>query len=40
MDRLVVTDAQKFAKSWNLRSMGRVQTPTLGYIVDRENERK
>ncbi len=39
MDRLVGYRCSKFAKSWNLRSMGRVQTPTLGYIVDRENER-
>ncbi|DAC29192.1 MAG TPA: type IA DNA topoisomerase, partial [Candidatus Poseidoniales archaeon] len=39
MDRLVGFRCSKFAKSWNLRSMGRVQTPTLGYIVDRENER-
>ena len=27
-------------RSWKLRSMGRVQTPTLGYIVDREMERE
>ena len=40
MDRLVGFRCSKFAKSWNLRSMGRVQTPTLGYIVERENERK
>ena len=39
MDRLVGFRCSKFAKSWNLRSMGRVQTPTLGYIVDREIER-
>tara|TARA_B100000575_G_scaffold72989_2_gene56775 strand:+ start:15713 stop:17986 length:2274 start_codon:yes stop_codon:yes gene_type:complete len=40
MDRLVGFRCSKFAKSWNLRSMGRVQTPTLGYIVDREIERE
>ena len=39
MDRLVGFRCSKFAKSWNLRSMGRVQTPTLGYIVEREIER-
>ena len=39
MDRLVGDRCSTFAKSWNLRSMGRVQTPTLGYIVDRELER-
>ena len=40
MDRLVGYRGSKFARSWNLKSMGRVQTPTLGFIVDRELERE
>ncbi len=40
MDRLVGFRCSKFCRSWKLRSMGRVQTPTLGYIVDRELERE
>ena len=40
MDRLVGYRCSKFARSWNLKSMGRVQTPTLGYIVERELERE
>ncbi len=39
MDRLVGFRASKFCRSWRLRSMGRVQTPTLGFIVEREAER-
>ena len=39
MDRLVGYRCSKFARSWNLKSMGRVQTPTLGFIVEREIER-
>jgi len=39
MDRLVGFRCSKFCRSWKLKSMGRVQTPTLGYIVDRELER-
>ena len=39
MDRLVGFRASKFCRSWRLRSMGRVQTPTLGFIVEREVER-
>ena len=39
MDRLVGFRCSKFCRSWKLKSMGRVQTPTLGYIVDREIER-
>jgi len=39
MDRLVGFRASKFSRSWNLTSMGRVQTPTLGFIVEREMER-
>ena len=39
MDRLVGYRASKFSRSWNLTSMGRVQTPTLGILVDRELER-
>jgi|TARA_B110000263_G_scaffold250066_1_gene270244 DNA topoisomerase-1 len=40
MDRLVGYRCSKFCRSWKLRSMGRVQTPTLGYIVERELERE
>lgn len=40
MDRLVGFRCSKFCRSWRLRSMGRVQTPTLGYIVEREEERE
>ena len=40
MDRLVGFRCSKFCRSWRLRSMGRVQTPTLGYIVEREHERE
>ena len=39
MDRLVGFRCSKFCRSWKLRSMGRVQTPTLGYIVEKEIER-
>ena len=38
-DRLVGWRCSKFCKSWKLRSMGRVQTPTLGFIVEKELER-
>ncbi|RAH13687.1 MAG: type I DNA topoisomerase [Methanobacteriota archaeon] len=40
MDRLVGFKASKFANSWSVKSMGRVQTPTCGFIVDRELERE
>ena len=40
MDRLVGFRTSKFARSWKLQSMGRVQTPTLGFVVDRELERE
>ncbi len=40
MDRLVGFRSSKFSRSWNLTSMGRVQTPTLGFIVEREMERR
>ena len=40
MDRLVGFRASKFSRSWRLPSMGRVQTPTLGFIVEREMERE
>ena len=40
MDRLVGFRCSRFSRSWNLASMGRVQTPTLGFIVDRELERE
>jgi len=39
MDRLVGFRASNFSRSWRLPSMGRVQTPTLGFIVEREEER-
>ena len=39
MDRLVGYRCSRFSKSWRLASMGRVQTPTLGFIVERELER-
>lgn len=39
MDRLVGFRCSRFSRSWNLASMGRVQTPTLGFIVERELER-
>ena len=40
MDRLVGFRASKFSRSWSLPAMGRVQTPTLGFIVDKELERE
>ena len=40
MDRLVGFRCSKFCRSWRLRSMGRVQTPTLGFVVNRELERE
>ena len=40
MDRLVGFRCSKFCRSWKLKSMGRVQTPTLGYIVEKEVERE
>ena len=40
MDRLVGFRCSKFCRSWKLKSMGRVQTPTLGYIVEKELERE
>jgi DNA topoisomerase-1 len=40
MDRLVRFRCSRFSKSWRLASMGRVQTPTLGFIVERELERE
>lgn len=36
MDRLLGFECSRFAWSWDLKSMGRVQTPTLGFIVERE----
>lgn len=38
MDRLIGYRTSRFARSWNLSSMGRVQTPTLGFVVKREKE--
>jgi DNA topoisomerase I len=38
MDRLIGYRTSRFSRSWGLRSMGRVQTPTLGFVVERENE--
>ena len=40
MDRLLGFRTSKFSRSWSLPSMGRVQTPTLGFIVDKELERE
>ncbi|CAI8328018.1 MAG: DNA topoisomerase 1 [Marine Group II euryarchaeote MED-G33] len=40
MDRLVGFRSSKFSRSWSLPAMGRVQTPTLGFIVDKEVERE
>jgi len=40
MDRLVGFRCSRFCRSWSLSSMGRVQTPTLGFIVERELERE
>ena len=39
MDRFVGYRCSRFSRSWSLASMGRVQTTTLGFIVDREIER-
>ena len=38
MDRLIGYRASRFSRSWSLSSMGRVQTPTLGFVVNREKE--
>ena len=38
MDRLIGYRTSRFARSWSLSSMGRVQTPTLGFVVNREKE--
>ena len=38
MDRLIGFRGSRFCRSWNLTSMGRVQTPTLGFVVERERE--
>lgn len=38
MDRLIGYRTSRFSRSWGLRSMGRVQTPTLGFVVERELE--
>ena len=38
MDRLIGYRTSRFARSWNLTSMGRVQTPTLGFVVNREKQ--
>jgi len=40
MDRLVGFRTSNFARSWRLKSMGRVQTPSLGFVVERELERE
>ena len=40
VDRLVGYRCSRFSKSWSLASMGRVQTPTLGFVIDRELERE
>jgi DNA topoisomerase-1 len=36
MDRLVGFECSRFSRSWKLASMGRVQTPTLGFIIEKE----
>ena len=38
MDRLIGFRGSRFCRSWNLVSMGRVQTPTMGFVVERERE--
>ena len=38
MDRIIGYRASRFSRSWNLSSMGRVQTPALGFIVKKEHE--
>ena len=38
MDRLVGFRTSNFARSWRLKSMGRVQTPALGFVVEKELE--
>ncbi len=38
MDRLIGYRASRFSRSWNLSSMGRVQTPALGFVVKKEHE--
>ena len=38
MDRLIGYRASRFARSWSLSSMGRVQTPTLAFVVNREKD--
>ncbi len=40
MDRLVGFECSRFSRSWKLASMGRVQTPTLGFIIERELMRE
>ena len=40
VDRLVGFKCSRFSRSWNLPSMGRVQTPTLDFVVQRELERE
>jgi len=40
MDRLVGFRCSRFCRSWRLSSMGRVQTPTLGFVVNKELERE
>ena len=38
MDRIIGYRASRFSRSWNLSSMGRVQTPALGFVVKKEHE--
>ncbi|MBC8515505.1 type I DNA topoisomerase [bacterium] len=38
MDRLIGFRCSRFSRSWYLQSMGRVQTPTLGFLVEREKK--
>ena len=38
MDRLIGYRASRFARSWSLSSMGRVQTPALAFVVNKEKD--
>ncbi|RZD38837.1 MAG: type I DNA topoisomerase [Methanobacteriota archaeon] len=38
MDRLIGYRTSRFARSWGLSSMGRVQTPALAFVVNKEKD--
>ena len=38
MDRLIGYRTSRFARSWSLSSMGRVQTPALAFVVNKEKD--